>query len=180
MPGSPRSCTPPGASDVHPRSGGHLCGALHRSPPHIPSEPDPVFNRHHSTLGYRRLAGRRDACGSLRRSARADVYPHVRVRRQGDACTVRSTAAAGGSGPISSGPESDVHRCRPCFSRCGALLSIDSVARLCWFVPPHRSLLCRVVRGAHFAADLRERVRRVLSSDGSMVAETVSLHRRVR
>ena len=87
------------------------------------------------TCGYRCLASCRDASGGLRRSTRAHVYPHVCVRRQGDSGTVRSASSARGAGPISTHPESDVCRCRPGLGRCRALLSIDSAARLCWFVP---------------------------------------------
>lgn len=53
-------------------------------------------------------------------------------------------------------------------------LSILPASRLCGPVLSRHPPVCRVVRGAHAAANLRERVRNLLRADPAVVAETVN------
>ena len=94
---------------------------------------------------------------------------------RGDSRTVRPASPAGGAGAVPTRPKSDVSGCRPCACRRRALLPVGRAPRLYRPVPCHQPRVRGVMRGTSTATDIRWRLRSLLSTGRSVVAEAVTI-----
>ena len=122
----------------------------------------------------RRMAGRRPRGGHPRARACVRVCPRVRVRRTRDSSPVRSAAAAGRARSVSRGPQSDVSGRRALSRRLRALLSIHGCRPVRPRFSRRHAHVRDALRGADVAANFRTRLRSILPTRGTMVAEIES------